>query len=736
MLLGHDALHAGQLFALVGDFARRAVVVHDVERVAGLRGAVQTEHLHGRRGTCRLHLLAVLVEHRLHAARVGSREDHVADAERTALHQDRRDVAAALVERRFDDRTLRLLVGIGFQVEHLGFQQHFFEQFVEVDALLGRNLLVLVFAAPRLHEVVHLRELFLDVVGVGVGFVDLVDGEYHRHAGGLRVVDRLDGLRHDVVVGCDDDDGNVRDGGAARTHGREGFVARGVEERDLLSVQHHAVCADVLGDAAGLAFDDVGFADVVQQRGLTVIDVSHDRHDRRARHQILLLVLAVVGDGLLNLHRDEFGLVAELLGDDHERFGVETLVDRHHQSEVHAGHDDLRRCDVHHRGQLADGHEFRDLERLALHCLAFELLVHAFGHGFALVLAVFRTLALGTLGRQTRQGVLYLLRYLFVAHFGAYDRLGGVFALVAASFARTGLVVLSSLAAAVLALAARTVVLPALALTVAAALRIALRGLADIHFFLLEPFAFVLAAGDEARHVHRAEHLRTREGHGLRTEDIVFRRLRLRSFRCGCCGLGCLGGFRGLLRLGLRSRGGSFGLHLGCRSGFRRFGGFRGLLRLGLRRRGGSFGLHLGRRSGFRRFGSLRSLLRLGLRSRGRLGLGFGRKVDLAEEFRLLDFVLYTDDIAFDDDLLFFLALLLFGFFEGDGRLFQGDALTDRVACAGSAAVRPELLLQNGIGVRIDQRIGRSVALDALLLQEVRDRVQTDVELLCNLNEP
>ena len=748
VLLGHDALHAGQLFALVGDLARRAVVVHDVERVAGLRGAVQAQHLYGCRGTCRFHLFAVLVEHGFHAARVGSREDHVADAERSALHQDRRNIAAALVERRLDHRTLRLLVGIGFQVEHLGFQQHLFEQFVEVDALFGRDLLVLVFTAPRLHEVVHLRELLLDVVRVGVGFVDLVDGEDHRYAGGLRVVDRLDGLRHDAVVGRDDDDGDVRDSGAARTHGRKGFVARGVEERDLLSVQHYAVSSDVLGDTAGLALDDVGLADVVQQRGLTVVDVSHDRHDRRTRNQILLLVLAFVGDGLLNLHGDEFGLVTELLGDDHERLGVETLVDRHHQSEVHAGHDDLRRRDVHHRSQLADGHELRDFERRTLHFLAFVFFVHALGHSFALVLAVFRALALGTLGRQARQGVLYLLRNLLVAHFGAHDRFGSVFTLVAASFARTGLVVLSALSVAVLALSARTVVLTALAalsLAVAAALRIAFRGLADVDLLLLETFALVLAAGDEARHVHRAEHLRTREGHGLRAENIIFRSLGLRGFRSGgrSCRFGSFGSF-GSFRLGLRSRSGCFGLHFGSwgRSRrFGRFGGFGSRFRLGLRSRSGCFGLHLGcrgrrRSDGLRSFGSLRGLLRPGLRSRCGLGLGFGRKVDLAEEFRLLNLVLYADDIAFDDNLFFFLALLLFGFFEGNGRLLQGDAFTDRVACAGSAAVGPELFLQNGISVRVDQCVGRPVAFDALLLQEICDRVQTDVELLCNLNEP
>ena len=78
------------------------------------------------------------------------------------------------------------------------------------------------------------------------------------------MVDGLDGLRHDAVIGRHDDDRNVGDGGAAGTHGRKGFVARRVEERDLLAVQLDAVGADMLGDAAGLALDDVGLADIVQ----------------------------------------------------------------------------------------------------------------------------------------------------------------------------------------------------------------------------------------------------------------------------------------------------------------------------------------------------------------------------------------------------------------------------------------------------------------------------------------
>ena len=82
----------------------------------------------------------------------------------------------------------------------------------------------------------ELGELLLDALDVGVGLVDLVDHDDDRHAGRLGVVDRLDGLRHDAVVGGDDDRGDVGDLGAAGAHGREGLVAGRVEEGDQLAV--------------------------------------------------------------------------------------------------------------------------------------------------------------------------------------------------------------------------------------------------------------------------------------------------------------------------------------------------------------------------------------------------------------------------------------------------------------------------------------------------------------------
>ena len=98
------------------------------------------------------------------------------------------------------------------------------------------------------------EQLLADLLRLGLGLVDLVDRDDHRHARGLGVVDRLDRLRLQAVVGRHHQDDDVGDVGAARAHFGERLVARRVEEGDLRLVgQSDLIGADMLGDAAGLA---------------------------------------------------------------------------------------------------------------------------------------------------------------------------------------------------------------------------------------------------------------------------------------------------------------------------------------------------------------------------------------------------------------------------------------------------------------------------------------------------
>ena len=150
------------------------------------------------------------------------------------------------------------------------------------------------------------------------------------------MVDRLDSLGHDAVVGGDDDHRDIRDLGAAGAHRRECGMTRRVDEGDGLAIALDLVGADVLGDAAGLARDDVGLADGVEQAGLAVVDVAENGHDGRAGGGGLLGFLVVGADGggdgptgILARWGD-----AQLGGNDGGRVVVDGVV--------HGGHDAVR----------------------------------------------------------------------------------------------------------------------------------------------------------------------------------------------------------------------------------------------------------------------------------------------------------------------------------------------------------------------------------------------------------
>ena len=98
--------------------------------------------------------------------------------------------------------------------------------------LLGRDVDEHRVAAVLLGDEVVLGELLADLGRVGVRLVDLVDRDDDRHVGRLGVVERLDGLRHDAVVGGDDEDRDVGHLRTTGTHGRERLVTRGVDEGD------------------------------------------------------------------------------------------------------------------------------------------------------------------------------------------------------------------------------------------------------------------------------------------------------------------------------------------------------------------------------------------------------------------------------------------------------------------------------------------------------------------------
>ena len=116
----------------------------------------------------------------------------------------------------------------------------------------------------------------MTAIGLGVRFIDLVDGDDDRNFGRLGVVDRFQRLRHYAVVRRHYQNHDVGHLGATGAHAGERLMAGGIDEDDLLAVHLHLISANVLSDAAGFAPGDVGDADGVQQRCFAVIDMAHD----------------------------------------------------------------------------------------------------------------------------------------------------------------------------------------------------------------------------------------------------------------------------------------------------------------------------------------------------------------------------------------------------------------------------------------------------------------------------
>src|SRR5665811_1437585 len=325
-------------FTTLGDLTSGAVVGCHQERVTGAGHGGQTEHHDRTRRRSLLNRVTVLVQHGADAAVATAGHDGVTDAKRSGLDQHRGDRATTLVEVGFDRHAARVLVGVGPQVERrIGSQEHCLKKRVNVGVLLGRDVDEHRLAAVLLCNQVVFGELLADLVGVCPLLVHLVDGDHDRHSGGLGVVERLDRLRHHAVIGGDHEDRDVRDPGTSGTHRREGLVTGGVDERDgaldALVLREDLVGTDVLGDATGFTLLDLRGTDRVQQAGLSVVDVTHDGHDRRTSLEVLVALFGQLGVevdvelteqlALLVLGRDDLDLITELGPEQSERVFVQ-----------------------------------------------------------------------------------------------------------------------------------------------------------------------------------------------------------------------------------------------------------------------------------------------------------------------------------------------------------------------------------------------------------------------------
>ena len=175
----------------------------------------------------------------------------------------------------------------------------------------------------------------------------------------------------------------------------------------------------MLSNTTRLAGNHIGITNVVQQRGFTVVNVTHHRHNRGTWNQIFGFIRLGI-DRLLRIDRNEFDLETELFGHHHQRLCIETLVDRHHQTQIHAGRNDVRNAHIHHRSQFAYRHEFGHLQDALFALFTSVLLLHTGRNRFTFITTVFGCFEFRSFRGQTGQCILNLLLYLFVTYLNMY----------------------------------------------------------------------------------------------------------------------------------------------------------------------------------------------------------------------------------------------------------------------------------------------------------------------------
>src|SRR5690606_33738333 len=262
-----------------------------------------------------------------------------------------------------DHHTAGTLVRIGLQFLHLSHQQDHLQKIVDSFALQGRHRDEDRIAPPFLGNEAVLGQLLLHPIRVSFRLVDFV----HRHNNGnirrFRMVDRLNGLGHHSVIGGHHQYGDVRHLGAAGAHGGKGGVSGSIQKGDLLPAGLHLVCTDMLSNPSRLRGGNFGLANRIQQRGFSVVHVTHDRHHGRPLLQILrsIRLLDLFEEGLVDLflilHRH-----TELFRDQGNRVHVDFLVDGGHHSETHQLFDHFRSFLPQALGQFSHCEGSRDFQ--------------------------------------------------------------------------------------------------------------------------------------------------------------------------------------------------------------------------------------------------------------------------------------------------------------------------------------------------------------------------------------
>ena len=113
-------------------------------------------------------------------------------------------------------------------------------------------------------------------------------------------------------------------------------MSRRINKRNFVAgFDRNLISADMLGNAAGLMRRHVGFAQSIQQRSLTVVNVSHNRYHRRSRLHLFRPVFFAFKAKFDIAVGNAFDAVSHFFDDNLRRIAVNRLVNCCHHTQSH-----------------------------------------------------------------------------------------------------------------------------------------------------------------------------------------------------------------------------------------------------------------------------------------------------------------------------------------------------------------------------------------------------------------
>ena len=267
--------------------ARLTLRLDLMKDLSRLRNAVQTEKLnrHARSGIAQG--FPFRVDHGADFPPAGVEDNDIASAECALLDYYCGDRSLAFVEFGFDHDAFRCYGRIRLQLFHFRDEQYHFEKVWNALSGFCRYFDCNGRAAPFLRHKAHIRKLLFDAIRLRVRFIYFIHSDDDGNSGGFRMVDGLSRLRHNAIVGGDNENRDVRRLSPARAHRRERLVPRRIEKNDLAPFVNDGGGADVLRDSARFLRRYVRIPDAVQKCCLSVVYMPHHRNDRRPRNEMI-----------------------------------------------------------------------------------------------------------------------------------------------------------------------------------------------------------------------------------------------------------------------------------------------------------------------------------------------------------------------------------------------------------------------------------------------------------------